>query len=70
MKTQVFINTLYLHKNCIVMKLQFSNQDVKEIREVKVYKDCLEVCTEIDQTRFRGRVDQKVDIQLQKYYKI
>lgn len=48
MRTQVFINVLYLHKNCILMKLYFSNRDVKEIREVKIYKDCLEVCIEID----------------------
>lgn len=32
MKTQ-FINVLYLHENFIVMKLYFSNQDVKEVRE-------------------------------------
>lgn len=48
MKMQVFINVLYLHKNSMVMKLYFSNQDVKEIRAVKIYKDCLEVCTERD----------------------
>lgn len=47
MKTEVFINVSYLHKNSIVMKLYFSNQEVKEIREVKIYKDCLEVYTEI-----------------------
>lgn len=29
MKMQVFINVLYLHKNSMVMKLYFSNQDVK-----------------------------------------
>lgn len=32
MKTQ-FINVLFLHENFIVMKLYFSNQDVKEVRE-------------------------------------
>lgn len=48
MKTQVLVNVLYLRKNPMVKKLYFSNQDVKEIRAVKIYKDCLEVCTEID----------------------
>lgn len=43
------------------MKLYFSNQDVKEKREVTILKDYLEVYVEIDQTRFRGRVDQKVN---------
>lgn len=55
MKMQVFINVLYLHKNSMVMKLYFSNQDVKEIRAVKIYKDCLEVCTERDQIQRQGR---------------
>lgn len=67
MKMQVFINVLYLHKNSMVMKLYFSNQDVKEIRAVKIYKDCLK-CVQ-KETRFRGRVDQKVNIKLQKSYK-
>lgn len=49
MKMQVFINILYLHKNSMVMKLYFHNQDVKQIGEVKIYKDCLEVCPEIDE---------------------
>lgn len=30
------------------MKLYFSNQDVKEKREVTILKDCLEVYAEID----------------------
>lgn len=68
MKIQVFINVLYLHKNSMVMKLYFRNQHVKEMGEVKIYKDCLEVYPEIDQCR--GRVDQKVNIELQKFCKI
>lgn len=38
MKTQEFIN-VYLHKNCMVMKLYFSNQDIKEVREMTIYED-------------------------------
>lgn len=59
MKMQVFINVLYLHKNSMVMKLYFSNQDVKEIRAVKIYKDSLEVCTEIDQIQRQGRSESE-----------
>lgn len=40
MKMQVLINVLCLHKNSMAMKLYFRNQDVKEIRAVKIYKDC------------------------------
>lgn len=54
MKTQEFINVLYLHKNSMVIKLYSSNQDVKEVREVTIFEDYLEVYAEIDQTRFRG----------------
>lgn len=49
MKTQVFINVLYLHKNSMIMKLYFSNEDFKDIGEVKIYKDCLDVCPGIDE---------------------
>lgn len=48
MKTRELINVLYHHKNSIVIKLYFSNQDVKEIREMTIYKDSLEVYLEID----------------------
>lgn len=64
MKMQVLINVLCLHKNSMAMKLYFRNQDVKEIRAVKIYKDCK--CLQ-KQTTFRGGVDQKVNIKLQKF---
>lgn len=48
MKTQEFINVLYLHKNSMVIKLYSSNQDVKEVREVTIFEDYLEVYAEID----------------------
>lgn len=48
MKTQELINVLYCHKSSIVIKLYFSNQDVKEIREMTIYKDSLEAYAKID----------------------
>lgn len=65
MKTQEFIN-VYLHKNCMVMKLYFSNQDIKEVREMTIYEDfwkCMQKQTSLD----LEVGEQKVDIQLLKF---
>lgn len=59
MKMQVLINVLCLHKNSMAMKLYFCNQDVKEIRAVRIYKDCLEVSTEIDYIQRWGRSESE-----------
>lgn len=67
MKIQVFMNVLYLHKNYIVTKLYFNNmlrrsEKWKFTKTGSVYRNRLD--------RFRSKVDQKVDILVQKVYKI